>query len=112
MALTRIDAYSAQLPCPFSSLLATALTASPAASTGSSATRGLPRTCDRVNGARVLRARSWGENGYIRVKRQADPQVCGVDTDPGSGTGCTPGPQNQTVCGECGILSDSAYPIV
>lgn len=54
---------------------------------------------------------SWGENGFIRIARTATP-VCGVDPTPGDGTACKPYPANITVCGMCGILSDSAYPII
>jgi len=53
----------------------------------------------------------WGESGYIRIARPSTPP-CGVDPTPGDGTACKPYPPNITVCGMCGILSDSAYPIV
>ncbi len=33
-----------------------------------------------------------------------------VNTQPASGTECKPYPKTQTVCGLCGILSDSSYP--
>eukprot|EP00760_Papus_ankaliazontas_P003836 PhM_4_TR11656/c5_g2_i10/m.16424 len=56
-------------------------------------------------------AASWGENGFIRLFRDIKPR-CGVDTDPSQGDGCKGGPSNVTVCGTCGILSDSSYPII
>lgn len=53
----------------------------------------------------------WGEDGYIRVLRSdGQEQMCGTDKDPASGTGCKGGPSSLTVCGVCGILSDSSYP--
>lgn len=54
---------------------------------------------------------TWGEAGFIRIQRTANP-VCGVDPTPGDGTACKPYPANVTVCGMCGMLSDSAYPIL
>ena len=54
---------------------------------------------------------SWGEEGYIRIKRFGEGnEPCGVDKNPSSGTGCTGGPDQVTVCGLCGIMSDSSYP--
>lgn len=53
---------------------------------------------------------SWGENGYIRLKRTGLKQPCQTDTKPGDGTGCAGGPKTIPVCGECGMLSDSSYP--
>jgi len=55
---------------------------------------------------------SWGEQGYIRIKRYGDGQEpCGVDKTPGDGDGCKGGPKTENVCGLCGIMSDSSYPI-
>jgi len=54
---------------------------------------------------------TFGENGYIRVKRD-NPPVCGVDMTPLDGTGCVGGPSNVTVCGMCGVLFDVVYPVV
>jgi len=51
---------------------------------------------------------SYGEEGYIRLKRYATPP-CGVDTTPSDGDGCNGGPANVTVCGNCGILFDTTY---
>jgi len=50
----------------------------------------------------------WGENGYIRIRRETTPR-CGVDITPSDGTGCDNGPPTVTVCGTCGILYDSCY---
>jgi len=56
---------------------------------------------------------SWGENGYIRLKKNSKADTrCGLDITPLDGTGCMNGPSNQTVCGTCGILFDNSYPIV
>ena len=54
---------------------------------------------------------SWGESGYIRIKRFGEgKEPCGTDTHPSSGTGCDGGPSTMKVCGLCGIMSDSSYP--
>merc|ERR1711997_717417 len=54
---------------------------------------------------------SWGENGYIRLKREANPP-CGTDNTPLMGTGCVDdGNDVLTVCGQCGVLFDTCYPI-
>eukprot|EP01051_Picozoa_sp_SAG22_P018386 SAG22_NODE_3081_length_1956_cov_2.281099_2_plen_368_part_00 len=53
---------------------------------------------------------NWGEAGYIKLFRDATP-TCTDDNNPSSGNGCKNGPKDQTVCGECGILSDSSYGI-
>jgi hypothetical protein len=42
--------------------------------------------------------------------RQASGALRQVNTSPASGTECKPYPKTQTVCGLCGILSDSSYP--
>jgi len=54
---------------------------------------------------------NWGENGYIRLARPAQP-TCGTDLTPGDGDGCTGGPPTVQVCGTCGILFDGVYPVV
>jgi cathepsin L len=55
----------------------------------------------------------YGENGYIRIARQASgQQICGVDKTPQDGSGCDDGPTEVTVCGMCGILYDNTYPVV
>jgi len=56
----------------------------------------------------------WGESGYVRIYREiapGKPEACGIDNSPGDGDGCPDGPKKITVCGECGILSDSSYPV-
>jgi cathepsin L len=52
--------------------------------------------------------KSYGEAGYIRLKRYATPP-CGMDTTPSDGDGCNGGPTSVKVCGNCGILYDTTY---
>ena len=50
---------------------------------------------------------------YIRIARYGQTtagEPCGTDDKPGDGTGCKGGPSSFSVCGVCGILSDSSYP--
>uniref|UniRef100_A0A7S4R2E2 Peptidase C1A papain C-terminal domain-containing protein n=1 Tax=Alexandrium monilatum TaxID=311494 RepID=A0A7S4R2E2_9DINO len=54
--------------------------------------------------------REWGEGGYIRLLRVGDGW-CGTDRHPEEGSGCLGGPKEVTVCGMCGVLMDSSYPI-
>jgi len=54
----------------------------------------------------------WGESGYIRLKRETGTPRCGTDTNPSDGTGCDGGPPTVEVCGTCGILFDSIYPVI
>merc|ERR1711935_1256501 len=53
---------------------------------------------------------SWGEDGYIKLLRTP---ACGVNSTHMDGTACVGGPGNdqQTVCGMCGMLMDSSYPL-
>eukprot|EP00605_Chrysophyceae_sp_TOSAG23-4_P000607 GSChrysophyteH1.ASY1.ANO1.684.1 assembled CDS len=55
---------------------------------------------------------SWGEAGYIRLKREDSQEavVCGTDSTPADGTACEADLSPQKVCGTCGILFDTAYP--
>lgn len=53
----------------------------------------------------------YGESGFIRVLKTKTP-ACGWDVDPQDGYGCKGGPDQLWVCGECGILGDTSYPIV
>jgi cathepsin L len=51
----------------------------------------------------------YGEEGYIRLARSSG--YCGMDYHNGMGVGCDYDPTNVTVCGMCGILYDSSYPL-
>lgn len=55
----------------------------------------------------------YGEDGFIRVRRHAPhgKEPCGWDYDPQKGVGCKGGPSKLWVCGECGLISDVAYPV-
>lgn len=60
---------------------------------------------------------TWGDRGYMRILRH-DGDIsdmangwCGMDTDNQEGVGCLNDPKVIPVCGMCGILSDSAYPV-
>jgi len=53
---------------------------------------------------------TWGEGGFIRLKRESSPK-CGDDVTPSHGTGCKAGPSKQRVCGTCGLLFDASYPL-
>jgi len=54
----------------------------------------------------------WGEDGYIRLRRDAEAQ-CGTDSTPMDGTACSggPGSDEQHVCGQCGVLFDTSFPL-
>lgn len=59
----------------------------------------------------------WGEKGFFKVKRYGphEKEPCGVDTDPSVGIACKNEdgkyPERQNVCGVCGVLFDSSYPL-
>lgn len=54
---------------------------------------------------------SWGEDGYMKLRRHlTSDEWCGDDDTPGDGTGCTGGPDKVTICGSCGIIYDVSYP--
>jgi len=59
---------------------------------------------------------SWGEEGYIRIRRFGDGnEPCTTDSTPGDGYACmkpTNGtaPTSLKVCGKCGVMSSSSYP--
>merc|ERR1712002_721677 len=54
----------------------------------------------------------WGEDGYIRLKRDQKAR-CGVNSSPLNGSACVggPGSDQQIVRGMCGMLLDSSYPM-
>jgi len=54
----------------------------------------------------------WGEDGYMKLKRNTVNTPCGIDYTPQDGTGCNGGPTQVTVCGTCGILYDVSFPII
>ena len=59
---------------------------------------------------------SWGESGYIRLLRtrknnNQEEESCGIDITPQDGTACAGDDTPVKVCGTCGILYDSSYPI-
>jgi cathepsin L len=55
---------------------------------------------------------AWGEQGYIRLARSDDDESnCGVDTTPQDGTACAGDNTPVKVCGTCGVLYDSSYPL-
>jgi cathepsin L len=55
---------------------------------------------------------AWGEYGFIRLVRGDDESNCGIDRQPEQGTACRGGPKEVTVCGACGILYDTALPLL
>merc|ERR1719162_1364588 len=63
---------------------------------------------------------SWGEDGYFRVQKAKvgangeieDTYSCGIDNKPQEGVFCDKHPDSIPVCGMCGILSDSVYPVI
>jgi len=58
----------------------------------------------------------WGESGFIRLLRLGSDVGakgwCGTDYNPKAGVGCDGGPATLPVCGMCGVLSDSSYPVL
>eukprot|EP00928_Gymnodinium_smaydae_P059677 TRINITY_DN4308_c0_g1_i1.p1 TRINITY_DN4308_c0_g1~~TRINITY_DN4308_c0_g1_i1.p1 ORF type:complete len:412 (-),score=27.34 TRINITY_DN4308_c0_g1_i1:118-1353(-) len=61
--------------------------------------------------------KGFGEDGFFRLGRSTNEEgePCGTDTKPEDGYACRDKdgkyPESQNVCGECGILSDTAYPL-
>jgi len=63
---------------------------------------------------------SWGEKGYFRVQKAKvgangeidNNYMCGTDYKPQEGVFCDQHPVSIPVCGMCGILSDSVYPVI
>lgn len=55
---------------------------------------------------------SWGEQGYIRIARfDSEEEICGSDITPHDGNACDGEDEPQNVCGTCGVLFDSSYPL-
>ena len=55
---------------------------------------------------------TWGEKGYIRLARyDNEDQRCGSDVTPQDGVACAGENDPVTVCGTCGIVYDTAYPL-
>eukprot|EP00595_Chromulina_sp_UTEXLB2642_P000241 CAMPEP_0196761994 /NCGR_PEP_ID=MMETSP1095-20130614/1326_1 /TAXON_ID=96789 ORGANISM="Chromulina nebulosa, Strain UTEXLB2642" /NCGR_SAMPLE_ID=MMETSP1095 /ASSEMBLY_ACC=CAM_ASM_000446 /LENGTH=258 /DNA_ID=CAMNT_0042112195 /DNA_START=348 /DNA_END=1121 /DNA_ORIENTATION=+ len=55
---------------------------------------------------------SWGEKGFIRVARlDNEEEVCGLDVTPQDGVSCASDADTATVCGTCGVIYDSSYPV-
>jgi len=55
---------------------------------------------------------AWGENGYIRIKKQGANASCGMDLNPQDGSACKNETSPIKVCGTCGILYDNSYPLL
>eukprot|EP00598_Pedospumella_elongata_P001157 CAMPEP_0184966694 /NCGR_PEP_ID=MMETSP1098-20130426/302_1 /TAXON_ID=89044 /ORGANISM="Spumella elongata, Strain CCAP 955/1" /LENGTH=370 /DNA_ID=CAMNT_0027488021 /DNA_START=40 /DNA_END=1152 /DNA_ORIENTATION=+ len=54
----------------------------------------------------------YGEQGYIRIARHDNEQdICGIDVTPLHGSACNGDNTPITVCGTCGVLYHSAYPL-
>jgi cathepsin L len=54
---------------------------------------------------------TWGEKGYIRLERNGEgKEPCGMDTTPTDGDACGGNKTAVQYCGECAIMSSSAYP--
>lgn len=51
---------------------------------------------------------SWGEGGYIRLQRS---DRCALDTKPQDGVGCDGENTPVVVCGTCGMLTYTSYPV-
>lgn len=68
---------------------------------------------DPIEGPYWLVRNSWGttfgENGYIRIKREND-KVCKMDITPEDGNACAGDNEPIKCCGECGILYEGVYP--
>jgi cathepsin L len=57
-------------------------------------------------------APGYGEKGYIKVLRTSDEEGrCGMDVTPHDGSACEGEDDAVKVCGTCGILYDTAYPL-
>lgn len=55
---------------------------------------------------------AWGEKGYIKLRRDdGDETNCAMDTTPQDGSACDGDTTPVKVCGSCGVLYDSSYPL-
>eukprot|EP01040_Poterioochromonas_malhamensis_P013232 gene13233-14529_t len=55
---------------------------------------------------------TFGERGFIRVARSdSDDSNCGSDITPQDGIACAGDNTPETVCGTCGVIFDSSYPL-
>lgn len=56
---------------------------------------------------------TFGEKGYIKLARSdTDETKCGTDATPQDGVSCIDQVTPVTVCGTCGAIYDSSYPIM
>lgn len=55
---------------------------------------------------------SWGENGYIRLKKNGNEYTCGLDLTPHDGEACDGEDSPVRVCGTCGMLYSGVFPII
>merc|ERR1719282_704821 len=56
--------------------------------------------------------RSFGEDGYIRIEMKENEEThCGWDNNTHVGLACDGDPPRDWVCGTCGILYDSSFPL-
>ncbi|XP_071745842.1 cathepsin K-like [Lepeophtheirus salmonis] len=54
---------------------------------------------------------SWGINGVAKLKRYTTTE-CGINSTPENGNKCdNDGVEKEKVCGNCGIISTTSYPI-
>jgi cathepsin L len=55
---------------------------------------------------------TYGEEGFIKLARSdADDENCGQDVTPQDGVACAGQEEPVKVCGTCGAIYDSSYPL-